>query len=249
MFFLTSKLLSFLSKPIFWLFSLLLSSIIIKSKRKEILYIILFVFYLFTNSFIADSCSRAWEISPKSISSLTNNYKYGIVLGGFSSYNKSIQHIDFNESGDRLISAIELYKLDKIEKIIISGGNGELINDGMKESEWSKKFLMNMGVKEKDILLENNSRNTMENAQNTAILIGSDISKKTLLITSANHMKRAFFCFNENHFKIDCYPTDFTNSDITLSFNYLFIPNIDALRKWEDLIHEWIGYIAYRIKF
>ena len=249
MFFITSKLLAFLSKPIIWIFILLINALIFKTKRRKMLYITLFIFYLFTNSFIADKCSRIWETSPILISSLKHKYKYGIVLGGYSSYNKTIQHINFNNSGDRLISALELYKLGKIEKIIISGGNGDLINDGMMESEWSKSFLLNMGVEIEDMLLENSSRNTMENAQNTSILIGSDISKKLLLITSAKHMKRAKFCFKKNNFNIDCYPTDITNSNITLSFNYLFLPNIDALEKWESLFHEWIGYIIYRIKF
>jgi uncharacterized SAM-binding protein YcdF (DUF218 family) len=249
MFFITSKLLAFLSKPIIWIFILLVSSLIFKTKRRTLLIYSISIFWVFSNGFLADKAAKAWETSPKSISSITLNYKYGIVLGGYSSFHKEIKQIDFNASGDRLISAIELYKLGKIEKIILSGGNGELINNGTKESEWSKSFMINMGVKTKDILIENNSRNTMENAQNTAILIKSDISQKTLLITSAVHMKRAKFCFNKNNFNIDCHPTDFTNSDIILSVDYLFIPNIDALEKWEDLIHEWIGYIVYRIKF
>ena len=249
MFYITSKLLAFLSQPIIWVFILLTGSLIFKTKRRTLLIYAISFFWVFSNGFLADKASRAWEPSPKLISSLTHNYKYGIVLGGYSSYNKEIQHIDFKDSGDRLISAIELYKLGKIEKIIISGGNGELINNGMKESEWSKSFLINMGIESKDILLEKSSRNTMENAKNTANLMGIYINQKSLLITSAGHMKRAKFCFNKNNFNIDCYPTDITNSDITLTVDYLFIPNIDALVKWEDLIHEWIGYIVYRIKF
>tara|TARA_B100000767_G_scaffold224464_1_gene213549 strand:+ start:276 stop:1025 length:750 start_codon:yes stop_codon:yes gene_type:complete len=249
MFHIASKLLTFLSQPVTWIFIFLIGSLIFKTKRRTLLIYTISVFWIFSNEFLADKAARAWQTSPQSISSLTHNYKYGIVLGGYSSYNKEIQHIDFNDSGDRLISAIELYKLGKIEKIIISGGNGELINNEMKESEWSKNFMINMGVKSKDILLENSSRNTMENAQNTAILIKNDISQKLLLITSTEHMKRANFCFNKNNFNIDCYPTDITNSDITLTVDYLFIPNVDALEKWEHLIHEWIGYIVYRIKF
>ena len=249
MFFISSKILSFLSNPIFWFFSLLISSIIFKKKRKRILHITLFLFYLFTNNFITDRLAIIWETSPKSISSLTNNYKYGIVLGGYSSYNKTTEHIDFNDRGDRLISAIELYKLKKIEKIIISGGNGGLINNKTKESEWSKNFLINMGVQRKDILLESNSRNTIENAQYTARLIKKDISKESLLITSADHMRRANFCFLKNNFKIETYPTDCSITKIPLTFDYLFIPNIEALKKWESLIHECIGYISYRIIF
>ena len=248
MFFITSKILSFLSNPIFWLFTLLISSIIFKTRRKRTLYITLFLFYLFTNNFIADKAAVIWEVSPKSISSLENNYKYGIVLGGYSYYNKTIEHINLNDRGDRLISAIELYNLGKIEKIIISGGNGELINNGMKESEWSKKFLINMGVQKKDILLESNSRNTIENAQYTAILMKKEMSEKSLLITSADHMRRASFCFSKYNFNIEIYPTDCSGNDIPLTFDYLFIPNIEALKKWESLIHECVGYIVYRIR-
>ena len=249
MFFITSKLISFAIKPITWILILLIFAIVLKTKRKNILYISFFTLYLFTNNFIADNCSRIWETSPKSISSIKNKYEYGIVLGGFSSYNKTIKHINFNADGDRLTSAIELYKLGKIEKIIVSGGNGNVINDGMKEAKWSKSFLINMGVENKDIFLESKSRNTMENAQFTANLIDKEINKKTLLITSANHMRRAQFCFNKKNFNIDCYPTDGTSSDIKLSFDYLFIPNINALEKWETMIHEIIGYIVYKIKF
>ena len=112
MFFIISKLLSFLSKPIIWVFILLISALIFKKRRQKILFITLFTFYFFTNDFIADNCSRVWETPPKEISSLKNNYKHGIVLGGYSSYNKKTEHINLNASGDRLISAIELYKLN-----------------------------------------------------------------------------------------------------------------------------------------
>lgn len=249
MFFIASKIFSFLLKPIIWIFIFLISLLVFKKKRLKIIYITLFTFYILTNSFIVDGLSKIWEISPTPIVDLKKNYKYGIVLGGYSSFNNATQHIDFNASGDRLISAIELYKLEKIEKIILSGGNGNLIQNSMKESEWSKEILLNMGVEGKDIILENKSRNSMENAQNTIRIIGKDISGKSLLITSANHMRRAIFCFNKNNCTIDQYPTDCTNPDIKLSFNYLFIPNINALEKWESLLHECIGYIVYLIKF
>ena len=46
MFFILSKILSFLIKPTFWILLLIISSIIFKSKRKRLLYISLFVFWL-----------------------------------------------------------------------------------------------------------------------------------------------------------------------------------------------------------
>ena len=246
MFFILSKILSFLIKPVIWIFILLV--FILKEKAKKSIYLLLFVFYFFSNSYIVDSVSKQWEINPKNISDLSSNYKYGIVLGGFSSYNKDVKHIDFNEFSDRLITAIELYNLQKIDTILISGGNGLLINDGMKESEWTYNFLQNFGIDSNRIIIENRSRNTMENASYTADII-NDNKGKSLLITSAVHMRRAKMCFTKNNITVDEFTTDNTSSDILLTFDYLMIPNAVALKKWEFLIHEWIGFIVYRIKF
>jgi uncharacterized SAM-binding protein YcdF (DUF218 family) len=246
MFFILSKILSFLIKPVIWIFILLV--FILKEKAKKSIYLLLFVFYFFSNSYIVDSVSKQWEINPKNISDLSSNYKYGIVLGGFSSYNKDVKHIDFNEFSDRLITAIELYNLQKIDTILISGGNGLLINDGMKESEWTYNFLLNFGVDSNRIIIENRSRNTMENASYTADII-NDNKETSLLITSAVHMRRAKMCFSKNNITVDVFTTDNTSSDILLTFDYLLIPNSVALKKWEFLIHEWIGFMIYKIKF
>ena len=246
MFFILSKILSFLIKPVIWIFILLV--LILKEKSKKYIYILLFVFYFFSNSYIVDNISKQWEIKPKNISDLSSNYKYGIVLGGFSSYNKDVKHIDFNEFSDRLITAIELYNLQKIDTILISGGNGLLINDGMKESEWTYNFLLNFGVDSNRIIIENRSRNTMENASYTADII-NDNKETSLLITSAVHMRRAKMCFSKNNITVDVFTTDNTSSDILLTFDYLLIPNSVALKKWEFLIHEWIGFMIYKIKF
>ena len=57
---------------------------------------------------------------------------------------------------------IQLFKSGKIKNILISGGNGQLLNNGYMESEWSKDFLINCGIPEKNIQIENKSRNTWE---------------------------------------------------------------------------------------
>ena len=37
------------------------------------------------------------EDTPKSISEITQNYDYGIVLGGFSGYDKHKNRVEFND--------------------------------------------------------------------------------------------------------------------------------------------------------
>ena len=72
---------------------------------------------------------------------------------------------------------------------------------------------------------------------------------KFLIITSAQHMRRAQYCFKQENINTTAFPTDCTTSYINFNFEYLFLPRIDALEVWETLLHEWIGYIVYKIRF
>ena len=247
MFYILSKIFGFLTKPLVWIFILMVSSLLFKRKRNLFLILSVLMFYFFSNQFIADKCALIWEISPISIKNINKKYDYGVVLGGYSSYNKEVEQIDLNNHADRLITAIELYHLGIIKKILISGGNGNLINNGLKESIWSYNLLITMKVHKKDIILESKSRNTMENALYSSSLINPQ--KNVLLVTSANHMKRAEFCFNKMNIPVDCFPTDCTKRNKVYSLDYLFIPSINALLKWKNITHEIIGYFKYQLKY
>ena len=183
MFFIFSKILSFLIKPTFWILLLIISAIFFKKQRKRILFLSVLFYWFFSNSFIIDQAYNLWEERPKSLSEITQNYDYGIVLGGFSGYDKHKNRVEFNDCGDRLFYSIQLFKSGKIKNILISGGNGQLLNNGYMESEWSKDFLINCGIPEENILIENKSRNTWENAKYTYDVLKEDRNKKLLLIT------------------------------------------------------------------
>ena len=62
-------------------------------------------------------------------------------------------------------------------------------------------------------------------------------------------MRRAQFCFNQTKIKTTAFATDCTNSKLNYNLEYFFLPKANALIKWEILIHEWIGYIVYKIVF
>ena len=249
MFFITSKLLTFLIKPTFWILILILFSLFSKKKRKSFILISISIYWFFGNEFITDITYRIWEEEPISISEIKDSYEYGIVLGGFSGYDNDKRRIEFNNCGDRLFYAIKLYNLGKIKKIVISGGNGQLINDGHMEADWSKDFLINCGVPEQDILIESKSRNTWENSLFTSELLKENTNKKLLLITSAWHMKRATFCFNQNNMDVDQFSTDYTQSNINLKLEHILLPNSISYERWETLIKEVIGNFVYKIKY
>lgn len=247
MFYLFSKILVFLIKPTTWLIILIIAAIIFKTNRKKILITTLFIFYILTNSFLADSCSKIWE--SKRIK-LKKNYDVGIVLGGVSNYDSKKQLHNFNKHVDRLIYAEQLYRQGKIKKILLSGGNGMLFNNGYKEAESMKNHLLKNNIPEHDIIIENTSRNTKENAFNSVKILNENFNEGNfLLITSAIHMKRAKLCFNKAGIDIDYFATDYTNSNTKIRFDYLFIPQSAAIEVWEELIHELFGYISYRLFF
>lgn len=247
MFFIASKLLAFLSKPIIWIFLLLISLLIFKSKRKKLLYITFFTFYFFTNSFIADSCSRLWEI-PRF--QPTEKYDVGIVLGGIADYDKITKAHNFNKHADRLMDAEQLYHKGIIKRIMLSAGNGMLFNDGYIEANAMRDHLLQNKLPNEDIIIENTSRNTKENAFNSAIILKQKLpNASVLLITSAQHMKRAQYCFERASIQTTAFPTDCTTSYTNFGIEYMLLPRISALEVWENLIHEWIGLLVYKITF
>jgi uncharacterized SAM-binding protein YcdF (DUF218 family) len=247
MFYITSKLLSFLSKPIIWIFILLISTLIFKTKRKKILLYTIGAFWFFSNSFIADNCARLWEL-PKFHP--TETYTAGIVLGGIADYDKITKSHNFNKHADRLMDAEQLYHQGIIKKIMLSGGNGMLFNDGYVEANAMRDYLIKNKIPTEDIIIENTSRNTKENAFNSAEILKKQYPNGDfLLITSATHMKRAQLCFDKANLKTTAFPTDCTTSYTNFGIEYLLLPRVSALEVWENLIHEWIGYLVYKIKF
>ena len=156
--------------------------------------------------------------------------------------------IEFNDCGDRLSYAIQLYKTGIIKKILVSGGNGQLINEGYLEANWSEQFLLKIGIPKKDILIENKSRNTYENAKYTSELL-ADNTGNLLLITSSWHMKRADLCFQKFNLNCDKFPTDYTIKDKKFNLNYLILPTAKTYEKWETIIKEWVGFFVYKISF
>ncbi len=250
MFFILSKLLAFLIRPIIWIFILLLLAIFFKKKRRKFLLYSLFAFWFFSNAFICDEVARIWEIEAVGIENITEKYDVGIVLGGMSEYDFKYKMLNFNEHADRLIFTEQLYHKEIIKKVMISGGSGQLINDGYREAIAMKKHLINNGIAENDIIIENNSRNTKENAFFSAKILNTDFANGDfLLITSANHMKRSLLCFEKADIKVTAFPTDNTNSQRDFYLEYLLLPDSETFEKWESIIHEWIGYIVYRLTF
>jgi uncharacterized SAM-binding protein YcdF (DUF218 family) len=247
MFFIISKILAFIIKPTLWILTLLILALVFKKKRKAFLISSLFIFYFFSNDFIFNEIVKIWEEPYLSIPTITKQYKAGILLGGFSEYDRQTKIHNFKKEADRLIYTLQLYNLKIINKIIISGGNGMLVGNRYKEAQTIQEFLIKNKISEKDIIIESKSRNTKENALYTAKIV--DKKYEYLLITSAIHMKRSQLCFKKAGIKTIPFTVDNRMSYRSQNIERIILPSAKTLERWEELIHEIIGYYVYKISW
>jgi len=247
MFFILSKILLFLIKPIIWVFVLLILALLTRrpQKRRKYLILSLVFFFFFSNGFIVGKIINSYEASyPK-----TQQYDVGIVLGGFSGLNKRNNEIAFNGASDRLFQAIALYKKGTVKQILLSSGSANLINKEVKEADLALKYLKLIGIPDSAILIENQSRNTLENARYSLAQIAKrNPQAKVLVITSAWHIPRAKLIFDrQTKHKIEYYPTNFAGNT-AFELGDFIIPSTSALGAWELLFKEWIGLLVDRIR-
>ena len=209
----------------------------------------LVVFYFFSNRFIAEEALRLWEVDTVTNTQLSGNYDAGIVLGGgLVAIDQKTQHLVYGQSADRILQAIEMYKKGRIQKIMISGGAGELFDPHQVESLLMRKFLLNIGIPAEDILVDSLSRNTHENSVETKKILDEEIPNgKFLLFTSAVHMRRASASFKMQGINVDLYSTNQTIRLRNFSFENILLPSSMAVYYWETMLHEINGFIVYKI--
>lgn len=251
MFFIISKLLFFFINPFTWIVASLLLFFIIKNpkwkKRMKITSLVCLLF--FSNTFIFLEFERMWEIPGTPIKNV-KKYEVGIVLGGMFEYNNDLKRLSVRRGADRIWQAVSLYKAGKIQKIFVSGGSGYVTGRGLYEGEQLKKVLVKWGIPEQDILEESISKNTYENAIETKKVLTRSYPhfKRFLLITSAQHMRRARAIFKKQDLPCDTFTTDhFTGSKREVSADQLLVPSALTIADWNGLIKEWVGYIIYDV--
>ena len=251
MFFIFSKILAFLITPLTWVFTLFIIALFVKDKlrKKRLLITALVLLYAFSNSFLVDEAMRAWGLTTPDLKP-TQKYKYAIVLGGMTWYDARQDKPQFMRSSDRLMQALPLLGTKQIQKIIITGGSGSINHPEEKEAAILKNYLLKCGYADSTIIIENESRNTRENALFTKHLMDIlHMKDSALFITSAFHLRRAIGCFEKAGIKnIVVYPTDRYSGPRKFEFDHLFIPNTSALETSTLLLHEITGWFIYKIK-
>ena len=251
MFFVLSKILFFIIQPIVWLVGLLGWSYFTKNSEKKVKILrgIFWMVLLLTNPFLSNRVFHAWEYPALSLGSMKDTFDVGIVLGGYSDFDGYAinDRLNFNEASNRFQDAYVLYKKGIIKKILITSGSGALLGDKINEADMSKIALLQYGVPETDILIENQSMNTRENAVFTKTFLEKQglAQSKLLLITSAMHMRRSIGCFKKVGLNFTPFSAHFFASRLQWNMESTILPDNKAFSRWEKFLKEWVGYVVY----
>lgn len=171
-----------------------------------------------------------------------------IVLGGAQDMSivSARGVIALNEAAERLIEAAALARKYPEARIVFSGGSNEIFGDKVSEASGARDLLVDLGIAPGRLLLEDESRNTFENAKYSARLTGARDDERWLLVTSASHMPRAMGSFRSAGFRVEPWPVDFRTrgkSDI----KRFFPKPSEGLRRVDLATREWMGLLAYRV--
>lgn len=137
----------------------------------------------------------------------------------------------------RLVSAVHIQRSLNIPMIVT----------GKDESRVVKKILVDIGIPEDKIIVEEEARDTSENARYTKEICVKNGYKMPILVTCAHHMKRAVLSFKKVGMDVIPYASNFKTSNDTVYEWIDYLPNINDFYDSYSAIHEYLGLLFYKV--
>lgn len=142
----------------------------------------------------------------------------------------------------RAIAAARLANKSPDLFLIVSGGSGGTV----KEAELMSSLIVHLGVSPTRIIRESSSLNTYESAVSTQHILDQMGQRKIILVTSAIHIPRAVATFEKQNLLVCPHAVDYrwVKPDLPGAL----IPQITALQKSTDTLHEFGGLLLYALR-
>nr|WP_258168178.1 YdcF family protein [Paraburkholderia sp. BL21I4N1] len=160
-----------------------------------------------------------------------------ILLGGGTRYDHDHVLVPPHDVLARITVSAQSYAACKRSaascQVIVSGGNPQ--RHSATEADTYLPYLLRDQVPRADIVLENTSRTTYENARNVSSILGRSRYDALILVTSAYHMPRALLDFR----RFGLEPQPMISSARRAQLGVL--PRYDNLVSAETALHELIG--------
>ena len=171
-----------------------------------------------------------------------------IILGGSIDADLSVAHGTsvVRSAPDRIITAAALARRYPDARLVFTGGSANLISNDAREADFAGDLFESLGIAKSRLIIERQSRNTVENAEFTRDLVKPKPGERWLLITSAYHMPRSVGLFRKAGFDVEACPVDWHVGGVSdlISFNKTAV---EGLSYTDMAMREWMGLIAYRL--
>ena len=154
-------------------------------------------------------------------------------------------HYEFSEAVDRIFAGINLLKIGKAQKIILTRGKLPW-SVGVPEGEFLAEFIQSQGINPNRILLSEIVQNTNDEAKAISRMLPKN--SEVILVTSAFHMPRAVKVFQNQNLKVIPYAVDFRSS--VKEINIIdFLPQASAFKDSNFYFREIIGRAYYSMRY
>ena len=184
-----------------------------------------------------------YPYKPITLTSIKKNDAI-VVLSGF------INKVGVKENAiyeytdpDRFFAGINLINQQKADKLIFTAGQWTWRGHWTPEGHILKDRAISLGVSGQ-ILVTEKVKNTYEESIAIKKLIPNNSS--IILVTSAFHMSRSQYLFENQGFNVTPFPVDFKYEIRDISF-LSFLPSAHALEQTTRFIRENIGRLYYKL--
>jgi len=140
----------------------------------------------------------------------------------------------------RALGGLRLAKQYPQADLYFIGGS---LHADASESELMARLITRLEPLGDRVVVEKDSANTVENARALASLLQARNILHIYLVTSALHMQRAVSVFEKLGFNVCAYPVD--RLKVKPTYWDALVPQISALTKSTQAIHEIYGYMFY----
>lgn len=145
---------------------------------------------------------------------------------------------DPDETVVRLVEGIRIMRCINGSKLVVSGGR---IFGPVSSARKMADMAMGLGVDPTDIVLEDNSMDTRDEAMMMKNIVRNDVF---VLVTSAYHMPRSMALFQGQGLNPVPAPTQYLISEEKSLDPWMLFPSSENLHKAEAAIHELLGLMA-----
>jgi len=170
-----------------------------------------------------------------------------IVLGGGVDevISSARNTAELSPAGTRMTASATLARRYPNARLVFTGGSGSLLGGDTSEAEVAKRIYVGMGIPADRLTLEQESRNTWENAVMTRDLVKPKPGEVWILLTSAYHMPRSMGIFRKAGFDVVPCPVDYMTRGWWRDYVQPSLDTAQGLRRFDIGVREWIGLIAY----